>query len=97
MTNSGGVAFYSNCVFTPKFSAGFRVEFIDNTQGMQYIGSTEVQWYTLTAKFSLFNHHFLLKPELRFDQFGNKQFEDRYGAFTHSSQLSFGAAAMYKF
>lgn len=97
MANWGGVAFYSNCVFTPKFSAGFRAEYLDNTQGIQYIGNTQVQSYTITAKFALFNDHLVLKPEVRFDKYGNKQFEDRDGAFTKSSQLTVGAAAIYKF
>lgn len=97
MLNWGGAAFYSNYAFTSKFSLALRAEYFDNTQGVQYIGNTQVQSYTLTAKFSLQNDHLILKPEVRFDQFGNSQFEDKDGAFTKSSQLTFGAAAIYKF
>lgn len=97
MQNWGGIALYSNCVFTSLFSMGFRAEYLDNTQGIQYIGNTQVQSYTLTGKFSLQNDHLVLKQELRFDQYGNKQFEDENGAFTRSSQLTIGAAAVYKF
>lgn len=97
MTNWGGAALYSNYAFSSLFTLGVRAEYFDNTQGVQYIGNTQVQSYTLTGKFSLQDGHLVLKPEVRFDQYGNKQFEDRDGAFTKNSQLTVGAAAIYKF
>jgi len=95
--NWGGVALYANYTFCDAFALGLRAEYFDNTQGVQYIGNTQVQSFTLTGKCTLIKDHLYLKPEVRYDIFGNHQFEDRDGAFTKKSQITVGAAAVYKF
>lgn len=97
----GGAALYSNYQLKEKFALGVRAEFFDNTQGVQYIGTTNVQSYTLTGNFTLADGHLLLKPELRMDQFakrgaGNEQFMDDKGLYNKNSQTTFGLAMIYK-
>jgi len=95
--NWGGVALYTNYIFSDMFTLGARAEYFDNTAGVQYIGTTNVQSYTLTGKVSLADGRLMFKPEVRYDMFGNTQFEDADGNFTKTSQLTVGAAAVYKF
>ncbi|MFM7023931.1 MAG: outer membrane beta-barrel protein [Flavobacteriales bacterium] len=96
-SNWGGVALYSNYAFTDKFALGVRADYFDNTEGVMYIGNTQVQSYTLTGKITLADGHLMIKPEVRYDMYGNNQFEDETGAFTNKAQLTAGAAAIYKF
>ena len=101
--NWGGVALYSNYAFTDKLGLGARAEYFDNTQGVQYIGNTDVISYTLTGKIALADGHLLLKPEVRIDTYkktniaNGEQFEDSNGIFSKNSQTSYGVAAIYKF
>jgi hypothetical protein len=97
----GGAAVYSNYQFVEKFGIGVRAEFFDNTQGVQYIGNTSVQSYTLTGNITLADGHLLLKPELRMDNYakrgaGNEQFIDSKGLYNNNSQTTLGMAMIYK-
>jgi hypothetical protein len=97
----GGAALYSNYAFDESFGLGVRAEFFDNTQGVQYIGATNVQSYTLTGNFTLADGHLLLKPELRFDSYskrgeGNEQFMNDKGVYNNNSQTTLGLAMIYK-
>lgn len=95
--NWGGAALYVNYAFTDKFTLGARADYFDNTQGVMYIGNTQVQSYTLTGKITLADGRLAFKPELRYDIYGNKQFEDNNGNYSRNNQLTLGAAAVYKF
>jgi hypothetical protein len=105
--NWGGMALYMNYAFTPKISFGLRAEVFDNTQGVQYIGSTDVQSYTATFNFKLADGDILLRPEFRMDTYKKRpdinsakqdqQFMDKDGKFTKNSQTTIGAALIYKF
>jgi hypothetical protein len=97
----GGVALYSNYSFTEKFGLGVRAEYFDNTQGVQYIGKTDVTSITLTGKITLADGHLLIKPEVRTDIFkktgGIEQFEDSNGNYTQNTQTTSGVVFIYKF
>ncbi len=101
--NWGGVALYTNYAFSDMFTLGARAEYFDNTQGVRAGGKAfQAQSYTLTGKISLADGRLFFKPEVRFDLFGKDQtgafqFEDNQGKFTKPSQLTVGAAAIYKF
>ncbi|MFN8437029.1 MAG: outer membrane beta-barrel protein [Cytophagales bacterium] len=110
--NWGGVALYSNYAITSMFGIGVRGEYFDNTQGVQYLKNhkvgpnpvgTDVTSITVTPTLTLDNGHLLLKPEFRIDSYkkmgidGGEQLEDKDGAFTKSSQSTFGMSAVYKF
>lgn len=108
--NWGGVALYSNYAITDMFGIGVRGEYFDNTQGVQYLRNlkaggvgTDVTSITVTPTITLDNGHLLLKPEFRIDSYkksgitGAEQLEDKDGAFTKTSQATFGVAAIYKF
>ncbi len=106
--NWGGAALYLNYAFTKKFNLGARVDFLDNTQGVQYIGKTDVVSGTLTGVIKVDDEHLLIKPEIRFDNYkkfdytgadaGNiQQFMDANGNYTKSSQITVGLALVYKF
>ncbi|MEY5048831.1 MAG: hypothetical protein RLZZ175_2190 [Bacteroidota bacterium] len=92
----GGIALYSNYSFTEKFGLGVRTEYFDNTQGVQYIGKTDVTSLTLTGKITLADGHLLVKPEIRTDIFkkqnvlNGEQFEDKDGNFTKNQQTTAG-------
>jgi hypothetical protein len=104
----GGAALYSNYAFTENYGLGIRAEYFDNTQGVQYIGKTDVTSLTLTGKISLSDGHLLLKPEVRIDIYNKRaysgdassdiqQFEDSNGNYTKNSQTTVSMAAIYKF
>lgn len=99
----GGVALYSNYSFTDKLGLGVRAEYFDNTQGVQYIGSTDVTSITVTGKITLADGHLLLKPEFRVDTYkktginGGERFEDDNGVLSKNSQSTLGLVAIYKF
>ena len=93
----GGAALYMNYAISDMFTLGARADYFDNTQGVMYIGQTQVQSYTLTGKINLADGNLMIKPEVRIDMFGNSQFEDKDGAFTKNSQVTVGAGAIYKF
>ncbi|HTF81226.1 MAG TPA: outer membrane beta-barrel protein [Cytophagales bacterium] len=68
----GGVALYSNYKISDMINIGARVEYFDNTNGVQYLKSsrgtgTDVTSITITPTFTLANGNFLLKPEFRYD------------------------------
>jgi hypothetical protein len=103
--NWGGVAVYSNYAFKSTFGLGARVEFFDNTSGVQYIGKNSVLSYTLTGNVTLADGHLLLKPEVRMDQFSkvegvgnenNQQFMDKDGKYSKTNQTTIGLAMIYK-
>lgn len=104
----GGVALYSNYAFTDRYALGIRAEKFDNTQGVQYIGATDVTSLTATLNVTLAEGHLLLKPEVRMDTYKKldytgpsagdiQQFEDSKGEKTKNSQTTIGMAAIYKF
>ena len=99
----GGVALYSNYSFTDKLGLGVRAEYFDNTQGVQYIGSTDVTSITVTGKITLADGHLLLKPEFRIDTYkktginNGEQFEDKDGIKSKNAQSTIGLVAIYKF
>jgi hypothetical protein len=101
--NWGGAALYLNYKFKPKFTLGARVDFLDNTQGVQYIGKTDVVSGTLTGLITAADGHLLIKPEIRMDQYkvnegnNNQQFMDANGDYTKSSQMTVGIAFVYKY
>ncbi len=106
--NWGGAALYVNYAFTDKFTLGARADYLDNTQGVQYIGNTDVVSGTLTGIIKVADDHLHIKPEVRFDNYkkrsyigpdtGNiQQFMDRNGNFTLSQQITVGMALVYKF
>jgi hypothetical protein len=108
--NWGGIALYSNYKISDLFGIGARAEYFDNTQGVQYLKNlkaggigTDVTSITLTPNFTLDGGHLILKPEFRLDSYkktgvdGTEQLEDKDGAFTKTSQATFGVAAIYKF
>jgi hypothetical protein len=96
MSNWGGAAVYLNYAFSDMFTLGARADYFDNTAGVMYIGKTQVQSYTVTGKVSLADGHLLFKPEVRMDMYGNQQFVKGDGT-TSNSQITVGAAAIYKF
>jgi hypothetical protein len=108
--NWGGIALYSNYKISDLFGIGARAEYFDNTQGVQYLKNlkaggigTDVTSITITPNFTLDGGHLILKPEFRLDSYkktgveGTEQLEDKEGAFTKTSQATFGLAAIYKF
>ena len=80
-TNWGGASVYLRYAFTDKFNLGTRFDFLDNTQGVQYIKhkafaadpsatiGTNVYSGTLTGMIKLDEEHLVIKPEIRFDQY----------------------------
>jgi hypothetical protein len=108
ISNWGGAALYLNNKFTEKFSLGLRLDWLDNTAGVQYIGKTDVTSGTLTGLFTVANGHLFIKPEVRYDMYKKikyegdesndvQQFMDSKGFFTKNSQLTAGLAFVYKF
>ncbi len=108
IANWGGAALYTHYMFTDKFAIGTRVDFLDNTQGVQYIGNTDVVSATLTGIIKAADGHLLIKPEVRMDQYKKiaysgpsagdmQQFMDANGEYTKSSQITAGIAFIYKF
>jgi hypothetical protein len=106
--NWGGAALYLKYAATDKFAIGTRVDFLDNTQGVQGIGNTDVVSGTLTAEYTAADGHLLIKPEVRFDGYKKidytgapdsdvQQFMDSEGNNTKSSQVTVGLAFVYKF
>ena len=106
--NWGGAALYLDYAISEKLAIGTRVDYLDNTQGVQYIGNTDVVSGTLTAVFTTADGHLQIKPEVRFDSykkldytgvptFDVQQFMDRDGNFTKSSQVTAGLAFVYNF
>ncbi len=98
-----GAAVYTDIKFNDKAGVGLRAELFDNTQGVQYIGATDVFSITLTPKFSFIHDHWLVKPELRYDQYKKEnytgpdelnyqQFMDSKGNYTKNTQLTIGLA-----
>ena len=79
--NWGGAALYLNYAVTKKFNLGARFDYLDNTQGVQYIKhrelstdpsatiGTDVMSGTLTGVFKVDDEHLLIKPEIRFDNY----------------------------
>jgi len=97
----GGVALYSNYIFSDKFSLGGRYEVFDNTSGARGLrnsdgGGTDVSSFTLTATFTAAEGHLLIKPELRTDAYKTAQFTDGNGK-AQKSQTTLGAVFIYKF
>jgi hypothetical protein len=80
-TNWGGASLYLRYAFTDKFNLGTRFDFLDNTQGVQYIKhralavdpaatiGTSVYSGTITGMFKIDEEHLLIKPEIRFDNY----------------------------
>ena len=106
--NWGGAALYLDYAISEKLAIGTRVDYLDNTQGVQYIGNTDVVSGTLTAVFTTADGHLQIKPEVRFDSykkldytgvptFDVQQFMDRDGNFTKSSQVTACLAFVYNF
>ncbi len=104
----GGAALYTVFTFNSKLDFGIRAELFDNTDGIQYIGATDVQSYTATFNIKLDDGHFLIKPEVRMDTYKKvdytgpehldvQQFEDSRGFKTKNSQVTVGATFIYKF
>lgn len=96
-SNWGGAALYVNYSFTDKFSLGGRFDYLDNTQGVQYIGNNSVMSGTLTGVIKVDEEHLLIKPEVRLDQFNHEQFMDHSGFYTKKTQATFGIALIYKY
>jgi hypothetical protein len=108
VANWGGAALYLNNKFSDLFTLGIRIDWLDNTEGVQYIGNTDVISATITGQFTVANNHLFLKPEVRFDNYkkinyqgdvGNdvQQFMDSKGNFTKNTQLTLGLGLVYKF
>ncbi len=104
--NWGGAAAYVNYDFTSKISFGVRAELFDNTSGIQYIGDTDVQSYTASMNIKLDND-LVFKPECRLDIYKynsadngvikTQQFMNNSGNYSKNSQITIGAAVIYKF
>jgi hypothetical protein len=101
----GGAAVYMSCSFTPKIGMGLRGEIFDNSDGVQYIGKTDVQSYTATFNIKL-DQDLFFKPECRFDLYkknntgkslADEQFMDASGTHSKNSQMTIGAAVIYRF
>ncbi len=103
----GGAALYANYQFFKSMALGCRLDFFDNTQGVMYIGNTDVKSVTVTGNILLKDNIFF-KPEFRYDGYKKKyyvgpndlniqQFEDSKGYFTNTSQITIGAAFIYAF
>ncbi len=106
--NWGGVALYINYQLHRCVGLGIRAELFDNTSGLQYIGKTDVTSYTATLPIKLNGDNILFKPEFRIDMYKKReftgdakddiqQFTDSKGYNTKSSQITIGAALIYKF
>lgn len=107
--NWGGAALYSNYKFTDMFGIGVRAEYFDNTSAITGLTNknmalgTDVTSITVTPNITINDGHLLLKPEFRMDAYkktgitGGEQLEDKDGAFTKTSQVTIGLAAIYKF
>lgn len=79
--NWGGAALYTHTMITEKFAIGTRVDFLDNTEGVQYIKhkvssvdpsatvGTDVVSGTITGIFTVADGHLLIKPEVRMDSY----------------------------
>jgi Putative beta-barrel porin-2, OmpL-like. bbp2 len=106
-----GVNFYASYKLSDLFSIGTRIEHFDNQEGARALltngKGTSVETYTLTGIFSLADGKLMVKPELRLDDFQRvtalpgetpiQQFADSNGNFTNNSQVTLGAAVIYKF
>lgn len=97
MKNWGGAAVYLNYAFSDMFTLGGRADYFDNTAGVMYIGNTQVHSFTVTGKINLADGHLMFKPEVRMDIYGNNQFCGSDGVYNKNSQITVGAAAIYKF
>ncbi|MBI1837403.1 MAG: porin [Flavobacteriia bacterium] len=104
----GGAALYLNYNVSKKISVGTRVDYLDNTQNVQYIGATNVVSSTLTGVIKVSEDHLHIKPEIRFDNYKKikysgpatenvQQFMDAKGNYTLCNQLTLGLALVYKF
>ncbi|MDB5272352.1 MAG: hypothetical protein JWO58_719 [Chitinophagaceae bacterium] len=101
--NWGGVAFYTNYAFTPKFSLGGRYEFFDNSSAARNLRVSANEGVvmnstTITATFTTADSHLLIKPEVRIDS-ANKNFfnSDQAGVYDKTSQTTVGLAVIYKY
>lgn len=106
-----GINFYASYKLSDLFSIGTRIEHFDNQDGARALltngKGTSVETYTLTGIFSLADGKLMIKPELRLDDFQRvtgqpgetpiQQFADSNSNFTNSSQVTLGAAVIYKF
>jgi len=114
----GGGNLYFMYKYSDMFSLGLRTEYFDNTSGARGIRNydrssgvvravgTDCYTLTLTGNIYLDGGNLILRPELRYDQFGkldgaanteSQQFMDSAGKFTKNTQTTIGLAAIYKF
>lgn len=88
----GGVAFYQTITMNDNNASTLRVEFFDDTNQLQYMG-TSYYGLTLTHNIILANGHLILKPELRYDNAKNQIYFTKNG----NDQISISLGIASKF
>ncbi len=91
-----GVALYADYAISDIFKLGIRGEHFNDKKGVRYFGPVVVNSLTLTGHIGLSNEHFMVKPEIRFDQSQDPFFEKKDEGLVHS-QATFGVAFIGSF
>ncbi|MCS6984027.1 MAG: porin [Leptospiraceae bacterium] len=65
--NWGGAAFYLSFAASDNLTFSYRGEYYDDLKGVRGLGPVKVQAHTLTTTVSLYDGHFLIRPEVKYD------------------------------
>ncbi len=65
--NWGGAALYLSYVFSDAFTLSYRGEYFDDKTGIRGLGPVIVQAHTLTGTIAMYDGHFLIRPEVKYD------------------------------